>query len=244
MTVTIRSPASRLDLRPRLVGALGQPDVVGPVVGEADDPAVVGRGAVDVAELELLEAEDAVAERAAQPVGGARPDPAQPDDDGVPVATLRVHRPAQPPDRWRERMSARRWTPTTVIASVIRPSRVIASASSNGTQRTSSVLGRLGCRRARSRPGRQEEHGGLVGDRVREVDPGELAPRRRPRRRSPRAARAAPRRARLAVGHAALGDLPRVGVERVAVLADEQHAVARRRRRGRPAARFAKWTTP
>ena len=74
-------------------------------------------------------------------------------------------------------MSARRSTATTVIASVIRPSRVIASTSSNGSQRTSSASVGSGVAVPGSKPGRQEEHGELVGDRVREMDPGELAPR-------------------------------------------------------------------
>ena len=80
-----------LDLRPRLVGALGEADVVGPVVGQPDDPGVVGRRAVEVVHLEALETEDAGAERPAQPVGRARPDRAEADDDGVPVAAGRLH---------------------------------------------------------------------------------------------------------------------------------------------------------
>ena len=79
----------RLELGPRRVGPLGQSNVLGSVVGQADDPAVVLAGAVGVAELELLEPEDAVAEPPAQPVGGPAADPAQPDHDGVPVAAVR-----------------------------------------------------------------------------------------------------------------------------------------------------------
>ena len=82
-----------LDLGPGLVGALGEPDVVGPVIGEPDDPAVVGRRAVDVTELELLEPEDAVAERPAEPVGRPRADRPEPDDDRVPVAARLGHQP-------------------------------------------------------------------------------------------------------------------------------------------------------
>ena len=57
------------------------------------------------------------------------------------------------------------------------------------------------------------------------MDPGELAPvvgldAGLLAQLAPRAVERA-----LAGGHAALGDLPRVGVERVAMLADEQHAV-------------------
>ena len=43
VTVTIRSPDPRLDLGPGRVGPPREPDVVGPVVREADDPAVVLR---------------------------------------------------------------------------------------------------------------------------------------------------------------------------------------------------------
>ena len=50
-----------LDLGPGRVCALGQADVVGAVVREPDDPAVVGRRAVGVVEREPFEAEDAVA---------------------------------------------------------------------------------------------------------------------------------------------------------------------------------------
>ena len=74
-----------LDGRPGLVGALGQADVVGPVVGEPDDPAVVGRRAVGMAELEPLEAEDAGARARRGPVGGAGSERAEADDDEVPV---------------------------------------------------------------------------------------------------------------------------------------------------------------
>ena len=64
----------RLDLGPRRVGAPREPDVVGPVVGEADDPAVVLAGAVEVAQLELLESQDPVA----KPLGSAsRPRPSR-----------------------------------------------------------------------------------------------------------------------------------------------------------------------
>ena len=75
-----------LDLGPGRVGALGQADVVGPVVRQADDPAVVLARAAVVAELELLEPEDPVAEPSAQPVRGPAADPTQPDDDGIPLA--------------------------------------------------------------------------------------------------------------------------------------------------------------
>ena len=118
-----------LDLGPRLVGALGETDVVGPVVGEPDDPAVIGRGAVGMIDLEPLEAQDAIAERAAEPVRRGRADRPEPDDDRVPVADGSV---IDPPLR----SSASRLTAMTVIASVIRPSRVIASTSANGSQRT------------------------------------------------------------------------------------------------------------
>jgi hypothetical protein len=45
-----------------------------------------------MAELELLEPEDAVPEPAAQPVRGRRPDPAEADHDRVPVPPQRTHR--------------------------------------------------------------------------------------------------------------------------------------------------------
>ena len=63
--------ALRLDLGPCRERPPREPDVVGSVVGQPDDPAVVLAGAVRVAELELLEAEHSVAQPAAQPVGGA-----------------------------------------------------------------------------------------------------------------------------------------------------------------------------
>ena len=73
--------------------------------------------------------------------------------------------------------------------------------------------------------GREEQDGELVGDAVREVDAGELAPVARldARLLAELAFRAVERG--LAGGHAALRDLPRVGIERVAMLPDEQDAV-------------------
>ena len=48
----------------------------------------------------------------------------------------------------------------------------------------------------------------------------------------------------LAVEAAALGDLPRIAVERVAVLADEPDRARVRRRAGRRRPGCSKWTTP
>ena len=83
-------PGLRLDLRPAGIGAPRKPDVVGPIVRVADDPAVILRGPVRVPQLELFQAEDAVAKPRAQPVGRSRADPAEPDDDRVPVASPSV----------------------------------------------------------------------------------------------------------------------------------------------------------
>ena len=58
------------------------------------------------------------------------------------------------------------------------------------------------------------------------MDPGELAPRLGLDSGLLAQLAARPVERALAVGHAALGDLPRVGVEHVPMLADEQHAVA------------------
>src|SRR5213075_298171 len=78
-------PTFGLDLRPARVGPPGKTDVVGSVIGVADDPAVVLARAVPVAEGELLQPEDPIAEPSAQPIGGPRADRTEPDDDRVPV---------------------------------------------------------------------------------------------------------------------------------------------------------------
>ena len=197
-------------------------------------------------ELELLEAEDAVAERPAQPVGRARADRAETDDDGVPVATGTAARRLSARGRLegsqeREPLDAR----ATVIASVIRPSRVIASASSNGTQRT---LELPPCRRVSASPWvRPVARNRMASSSLTRFE--------RWRRASSRQsvgldagllAQLAPGAVerRLPGGHAAFGDLPRIRVERVAVLADEERRDRRRRWPTTPAARLAKWTTP
>ncbi len=82
-------PALALDLGPRLVGARGQPHVVAPVVGAADDPAHVLGRAVEVADLVPLEAQDAGPGPARRPVGGRRPERPEADDHDVPVAAHR-----------------------------------------------------------------------------------------------------------------------------------------------------------
>ena len=74
-----------LDLRPRLIGALGEPDVVGPVIGESDDPAVIGRGAVDVIELEPLEARQTPSHGGLGAAGSALADSGAADVCGGPV---------------------------------------------------------------------------------------------------------------------------------------------------------------
>ena len=60
-------------------------DVVGAVVRETDDSAVVLAGAAVMTELELLEAQDAIIVTPAQPVGRPGPDGPEPHDDGIPV---------------------------------------------------------------------------------------------------------------------------------------------------------------
>ena len=174
-------------------------------------------------QLEALEPEHAIAERSAQPVGGTGSDAAEPDDDRVPVPAPVGHAP-RPPRR--ARRSASRSTATTVITSLIRPSRVIASTSSNGSQRTA----------------RSSVPSGVATPWVRPVATNRTASSsetllERWTRASSRqsvgghpglldAARAGRPRARVSpVGHAALRDLPRVLVERVAVLPDEQDPV-------------------
>ena len=81
----------RFDLPPAVVGTPGEPDVVRAMVGEPDDPAVVGRRAIGVVELELLETEHPISERPAQPVGRGRADRPESDDDGIPVAAVGRH---------------------------------------------------------------------------------------------------------------------------------------------------------
>src|SRR5205085_12621793 len=101
--------ALRLDLGPALVRAAGETDVLGPVVGQADDPAVVLAGAVAMTERELLEAEHAVTEPAAQPVGGPGADRPEAHDDRVPVvAHVRIVAGAVPwpPGRRARRLAA------------------------------------------------------------------------------------------------------------------------------------------
>src|SRR4029079_12633439 len=123
-------PLVRLDLddRPRLVGALRQPDVFGAVVGKPDDAAVIGRCTVLVTELEAFETEHADARSGRRPVGRPRPEGAEAHDDDVelPAAVGHVEE---------RRSRATRRMAATLIASVIAPSRTMATASSNGTQR-------------------------------------------------------------------------------------------------------------
>ena len=100
------------------------------------------------------------------------------------------------PPRWSParvaRSSATAWRAMIVIASVISPIAIIAIASSNGTQRVVELLGRVRRSAVAVAPGTGgEEHAGLVGDRVGQVEAAERPPARRPRRRSPRGARAA-----------------------------------------------------
>ena len=84
-------PLVRLGLHdaPRLVGAPGETDVVGAVVGEADDPAVIGGGAADVAELELLKAQD-TGVRAPGSASKAAPDPIAPSPTTMASQSRRV----------------------------------------------------------------------------------------------------------------------------------------------------------
>ncbi len=87
MTVTTRITGFGLDVGPRLVGALRQADVVGPVIREADDPAVVGGCAVGVAEFEPLQAEHAGAWTRGSPVRRTGTEGAEADHDEVPLAS-------------------------------------------------------------------------------------------------------------------------------------------------------------
>ena len=217
----------RLDLRPGLVGALGQADVVGAVVRQADDPAVVGGGAVGVAELEALQAEDRAPGRSRPSTHGRRPDRGRARRRRRPrtFATRLIRSGRYLLIGSLSRSSATRWMATTLIASVMRPSRVIARASSNGTQRTSIASVGSGAASPWRQVGGEVQDGPLVGDRVGQVDPRDLAPRRRlePGLLPELALR--PVQRRLAGRHAALGDLPRPRVQRVAVLPDERRPV-------------------
>ena len=72
---------------PGLVRALRQADVVGPVIREPDDPAVVGRRAVHMSELEALQAQDTGAGVGGSPIGGTGPEGAEAHHDEVPFAS-------------------------------------------------------------------------------------------------------------------------------------------------------------
>ena len=106
-----------LDLGPGLVGALGEAHVVGTVVAQADDPAVVGRRAVGVAELEALEAEDAGVRPGRGPVGRGRAEGPESDDDDVPVATVHGHAVDPAPGSSYVRVSTGATMPPTATAS-------------------------------------------------------------------------------------------------------------------------------
>jgi hypothetical protein len=69
-----------LDLVESLVGVGGEGRVLGLVLGQADDPGVVLRGAARVAELELLDPEDRFSQLAREPVERGRAQAAAPDD--------------------------------------------------------------------------------------------------------------------------------------------------------------------
>ena len=112
----------------------------------------------------------------------------------------------------------------TDIASVMRPSSVIASASSKRTQRDSMSSVGSGSASPATAP-RREHDRLLVGNGVREMGTGPARASPSLPRRSPRATRAGSHRRRLPGRHAALGDLPRHRVEGVAVLAHEQDAI-------------------
>ena len=129
------------------------------------------------------------------------------------------------------------------IASVIRPSSVIASASSNGSPAGLELLGRLRVGRAVRHDRREVEDRHFVADGVREVAPGQLDPFRGLDTGLLSQLPADTVERRLRGRHAALRDLPRPGVERVAVLADQQDAIVLVEDHD-PAARFAKWITP
>ena len=183
-------------------------------------------------------------ERAAQPVGRTRADRRRgrrrwrPSPGAVGHAPSATGRPSA-------RRSARRSTATTVIASVIRPSRVIARTSSNGQPadaRAASVPS--GVATPWRQAGRDEQDRELVRDAVGQVDAGQLAPvggvdaglleqlapgtlegASRPRARRPPGSPRRSRRARSGAG--------RRGATR-----------SSSSRTRTPAARLAKWTTP
>ena len=98
-------------------------------------------------------------------------------------------------------------------------------ASSKAIHRTCELLGLVGVGLALDETGRQVEGAGLVGRGVGEREPQQLAPACSARNAGllgELALRAVERV--VADRHAALGDLPGVAAERVAVLPDEQHA--------------------
>ena len=77
-----------LDLEgfPRVVRRLGHLHVTGGVIREADDAAVVLRSPSAVAQLELLDPEDFLAQPSRQPIGRGAADPSEPEDDHAVVA--------------------------------------------------------------------------------------------------------------------------------------------------------------
>ncbi len=70
-----------LDFLPGLVGAFCELDVVRPMVRIANDPSVIVRATTLVPELELLDAEDVLAELAREPVERTAADASHPEHD-------------------------------------------------------------------------------------------------------------------------------------------------------------------
>ena len=105
------------------------------------------------------------------------------------------------------------------------------------------LLGAIGGRLAVAEAGRDEQDRQLVADAVREM---ERASSRQSVASTPvssSSSRSGTIEAALTVGNPALGEFPRIGVERVAVLADEEDAMSSSMT-STPDARLAKWTTP
>ena len=232
VVVTIRLAGLGLDLRPGLVGALGEADVVGPVIGQPDDPAVVGGGAVGVVRSRSARARGrASPSEPAQPVGGAGSDRRRGRRRSRPSRGGVGHAPRPPAARadW----SASRSTATD--------RHHVADPAVEGHRQhlverqpaDLELLGPVG-RRDAVASGRSRGTGPRARrDAVGEVDPGQLRQSAALTPVSSTSSRWAPSSGVSPVGHAAFRDLPRVRVERVAVLADEQRRDPRRRGRGR-----------
>src|SRR5690606_32249842 len=81
-------PRSFFHRRPAVVGTLREADVVGAMLGVADDARVILRAAAVVHQLELLDPQHLAAQPARQPEEGARTDAAETENDGFVVVRL------------------------------------------------------------------------------------------------------------------------------------------------------------